>query len=115
VKKLAVGLADHGVRNKGFIVDTSRNGKGQIRKVWGNWCNIKGAGLGERPRAAPEPFVDAYFWIKVPGESDGTSDPSQPRFDPDCASAESASGAPQAGTWFQSYFLDLVRNATPPL
>ena len=115
VKKLAVGLADHGVRNKGFIVDTSRNGKGQIRKVWGNWCNIKGAGLGERPRAAPEPFVDAYFWIKVPGESDGTSDLSQPRFDPDCASAESASGAPQAGTWFQSYFLDLVRNATPPL
>jgi len=115
VKKLAVGLADHGVRNKGFIVDTSRNGKGQIRKVWGNWCNIKGAGLGERPRAAPEPFVDAYFWIKVPGESDGTSDSSQPRFDPDCASAESASGAPQAGTWFQSYFLDLVRNATPPL
>ena len=115
VKKLAVSLADHGIRNKGFIIDTARNGKGQIRKVWGNWCNIKGAGLGERPRAAPGPFVDAYFWIKVPGESDGTSDPSQPRFDPDCASAESATGAPQAGTWFQSYFLDLVRNATPPL
>jgi len=115
VKKLAVSLADHGIRNKGFIIDTARNGKGQIRKVWGNWCNIKGAGLGERPRAAPGPFVDAYFWIKVPGESDVTSDPSQPRFDPDCASAESATGAPQAGTWFQSYFLDLVRNATPPL
>jgi cellulose 1,4-beta-cellobiosidase len=116
VQKLAVGLADRGIRNKGFIVDTSRNGTGKIRKVWGNWCNIKGAGLGERPRAAPgQPFVDAYFWVKVPGESDGTSDPSQPRFDPDCASAESATGAPQAGTQFQSYFLDLVRNATPPL
>jgi len=50
VKKLAVSLADHGIRNKGFIIDTARNGKGQIRKVWGNWCNIKGAGLGERPR-----------------------------------------------------------------
>jgi cellulose 1,4-beta-cellobiosidase len=115
VKKLAVGLSDHGVKNKGFIVDTSRNGKGGIRKVWGHWCNIKGAGLGERPRAAPEPFIDAFFWVKPPGESDGVSDPSQPRFDAECGSNESAQGAPQAGVWFQKYFLDLVRNATPPL
>jgi cellulose 1,4-beta-cellobiosidase len=114
-KKLTVGLADHGVRNKGFIIDTSRNGKGQIRKVWGHWCNIKGAGLGERPRAAPEPFIDAFFWVKPPGESDGVSDPSQPRFDAECGSNESAPNAPQAGVWFQSYFLNLVRNATPPL
>ena len=115
VKKLAVGLSDSGVKNKGFIIDTSRNGKGGIRKVWGHWCNIKGAGLGERPRAAPAPFIDAYFWIKPPGESDGISDPTQPRFDAECASNESAQGAPQAGVWFQSYFLDLVRNAVPPL
>jgi len=115
VKKLAVGLSDSGVKNKGFIIDTSRNGKGGIRKVWGHWCNIKGAGLGERPRAAPAPFIDAYFWIKPPGESDGISDPTQPRFDAECASDESAPGAPQAGVWFQSYFLDLVRNAVPPL
>jgi cellulose 1,4-beta-cellobiosidase len=115
VKKLAVGLADHGVRNKGFIIDTSRNGKGGIRKVWGHWCNIKGAGLGERPRAAPEPFIDAFFWVKPPGESDGISDPTKPRFDAECASDESAPNAPQAGQWFQSYFHDLVRNATPPL
>jgi cellulose 1,4-beta-cellobiosidase len=115
VKKLAVGLSDNGVRNKGFIIDTARNGKGGIRKVWGHWCNIKGAGLGERPRAAPAPFIDAYFWIKPPGESDGISDPTQPRFDAECASEESAPGAPQAGVWFQSYFVDLVRNAVPPL
>ncbi len=115
VKKLAVGLSDSGVRNKGFIIDTARNGKGGIRKVWGHWCNIKGAGLGERPRAAPAPFIDAYFWIKPPGESDGISDPTQPRFDAECASDESAPGAPQAGVWFQSYFVDLVRNAVPPL
>jgi cellulose 1,4-beta-cellobiosidase len=115
VKKLAVGLSDSGVKNKGFIIDTARNGKGGIRKVWGHWCNIKGAGLGERPRAAPEPFLDAYFWVKPPGESDGISDPTQPRFDAECASSESAQGAPQAGVWFQSYFLDLVRNAVPPL
>jgi cellulose 1,4-beta-cellobiosidase len=115
VKKLAVGLSDSGVKNKGFIIDTARNGKGGIRKVWGHWCNIKGAGLGERPRAAPEPFIDAFFWVKPPGESDGISDPTQPRFDAECASSDSTQGAPQAGVWFQSYFLDLVRNATPPM
>ena len=115
VKKLAVGLSDRGVRNKGFIVDTGRNGKGQIRKVWGHWCNIKGAGLGERPRAAPAAFIDAFFWIKPPGESDGVSDPSQPRFDPECGSNESLKGAPQAGVWFPAYFMDLVKNAVPPL
>jgi cellulose 1,4-beta-cellobiosidase len=115
MKKLLVGLSDSGVKNKGFIIDTSRNGKGGIRKVWGHWCNIKGAGLGERPRAAPAPFIDAYFWIKPPGESDGISDPTQPRFDAECASNDSAPNAPQAGVWFQSYFVDLVRNAVPPL
>jgi cellulose 1,4-beta-cellobiosidase len=115
VKKLAVSLSDHGIRNKGFIIDTARNGKGKIRKVWGNWCNIKGAGLGERPQVNPAPFIDAYFWIKPPGESDGVSDPSQPRYDPMCSSSESAQNAPQAGKWFHSYFMDLVRNATPPL
>jgi Cellobiohydrolase A (1,4-beta-cellobiosidase A) len=115
VKKLAVGLSDNGVKNKGFIIDTARNGKGGIRKVWGHWCNIKGAGLGERPRAAPGLFLDAYFWVKPPGESDGISDPTQPRFDAECASDESAPNAPQAGAWFQSYFVDLVRNAVPPL
>jgi cellulose 1,4-beta-cellobiosidase len=115
IKKLYFTLKDHGIKDKGFIIDTSRNGKGQIRKVWGNWCNVQGAGLGERPQAAPTQFVDAYFWVKPPGESDGVSDPSQPRFDPDCQSRDSAKDAPQAGKWFQSYFLDLVHNATPPL
>ncbi len=115
VKKLYFTLKDHGIKNKGFIIDTARNGKGQLRKAWGAWCNIKGAGLGERPQAAPTQFVDAYFWVKPPGESDGVSDPTQPRFDPDCASGDSAKDAPQAGQWYQSYFLDLVRNATPPL
>jgi cellulose 1,4-beta-cellobiosidase len=115
IKKMAVSLADIGIKNKGFLIDTARNGKGAIRRVWGHWCNIKGAGLGERPQASPAPFVDAYFWMKPPGESDGVADPTQPRYDPECGSNESAKGAPQAGTWFESYFLDLVRNANPPL
>ena len=39
----------------------------------GNWCNQSGAGLGERPRASPADGIDAYVWIKPPGESDGSS------------------------------------------
>jgi cellulose 1,4-beta-cellobiosidase len=115
VKMLAETLGMYGIKGKGFIIDTSRNGRGGIRHQWGNWCNIKGAGLGERPRAEPIRGVDAYYWIKPPGESDGVSDPTQPRFDEMCAGPDAAPGAPQAGQWFESYFLDLVRNANPPL
>ena len=115
VNKLAVTLGEHGFRGKGFIIDTSRNGWGKIRRTWGSWCNVKDAGLGERPMADPDVFVDAYFWVKPPGESDGGSDPTNPHFEPACASPDSASGAPPAGEWFQSHFLDLVRNAKPPL
>jgi cellulose 1,4-beta-cellobiosidase len=115
VKMLAETLSMYGIPGKGFIIDTSRNGKGGIRHQWGSWCNIKNAGLGERPRAEPMPGIDAYFWIKPPGESDGVSDPSQPRFDEMCAIPDAAQGAPQAGKWFESYFLDLIRNANPPL
>jgi cellulose 1,4-beta-cellobiosidase len=98
-----------------FSVDTSRNGKGQIRSKWASWCNIHVAGLGERPRADPEPGIDAYFWVNPPGESDGVAEPKAPRFDAWCAGPDAAKGAPQSGEWFQEYFLDLIRNAQPPL
>jgi cellulose 1,4-beta-cellobiosidase len=114
VTELGAALRRVGITNKQFIIDTSRNGRA-VRKSWGHWCNIKGAGLGRRPEAAPAPGVDAYFWIKPPGESDGVSDPSQPRFDKACQSADSSSGAPQAGQWCDSYFLELVNNASPAL
>jgi cellulose 1,4-beta-cellobiosidase len=114
-KVLRKTLEMYGFKNHSFIIDTARNGKGNIRKQWGSWCNVHGAGLGERPRAEPEPGIDAYFWLKPPGESDGVSDPSAARFDPMCAGPDAAKGAPQAGQWFEPYFLDLVRNANPPL
>jgi cellulose 1,4-beta-cellobiosidase len=114
-KTLGKTLEMYSFKDHGYIIDTSRNGKGQIRAKWGSWCNVKGAGLGERPRVEPEPGIDAYFWIKPPGESDGVADPSAPRFDEMCAGPDAAPGAPQAGQWFESYFLDLVRNAQPPL
>ena len=104
-----------GITGKGFIVDTSRDGKAYIRTSPGNWCNIKGAGLGERPQAAPAPLIDAYLYVKVPGESDGTADNKATRFDQNCASDDATPGAPEAGKLFESYLIDLLKNATPPL
>jgi cellulose 1,4-beta-cellobiosidase len=76
---------------------------------------VQGAGLGERPVADPAPGLDAYYWVKPPGESDGTSDPSMPRFDPSCANPDATPGAPQAGSWFHAEFVSLVKNAVPSL
>jgi cellulose 1,4-beta-cellobiosidase len=115
VQKLTAQLATVGIANKGFIIDTSRNGRGGIRKQWGSWCNVQGAGIGERPVADPQSGLDAYFWVKPPGESDGTSDASAPRFDPSCANPDATPGAPQAGTWFNPSFINLVKNASPAL
>jgi len=115
VHKLGDTLNRHGIKHKRFIIDTSRNGKGGLRRRWGSWCNVKGAGIGMRPGLTDESAIDAYFWIKPPGESDGVSDPTQPRFDMNCVSGDSAKGAPQAGEWFGSYFAELVKNAQPPL
>lgn len=115
VEKLNETLTQAGIRGKGFIIDTSRNGVEETRSKWGHWCNVKGAGLGARPAVQPRALVDAYYWVKPPGESDGVSDPNAPRFDAYCASTDSAADAPQAGDWFQSYFLELVDKANPPL
>ncbi|MGH7440281.1 MAG: glycoside hydrolase family 6 protein [Polyangiaceae bacterium] len=115
VQKLSASLAEVGIEGKGFLVDTGRNGRGGIRSKWSAWCNVKGAGLGERPHASPAPGVDAYYWVKPPGESDGASDPSSDGFDPMCATPDSAPGAPHAGAWFGAYFVQLVENANPPL
>ncbi len=112
---LAKALTKAGITGKGFVIDTGRDGRANIRTAAGNWCNIKGAGLGERPRANPAPKIDAYLYIKVPGESDGTSDANAPRFDPNCASDDATPGAPQAGKMFDAFLIDLLKNANPPL
>ena len=113
-KKLTEAFAAVGVTGKKFVIDTSRNGR-PTRSTWSSWCNVQAAGLGPRPQASPDPLIDAYFWIKPPGESDGTADPKAPRMDPSCKSGDSMPGAPDAGEWFQSYFIQLVKNAEPPL
>jgi len=115
VADLARGLEQAGITGKTFLVDTGRNWRGDIRSVAGSWCNVKGAGLGERPRAAPAPLIDAYLYIKVPGESDGTSDRQAARFDETCGAEDATPGAPEAGVMFDAYLIDLLRNAQPPL
>jgi endoglucanase len=77
---------------KHFVVDTSRNGNGPLPGVW---CNPPGRALGTPPTTETgEPVVDAYLWIKRPGESDGTCE-----------------GGPAAGRWWPEYALGLARNA----
>ena len=142
----------------GMLIDTSRNGWGGSARptaaststdlnTWvnqsrvdrrihaGNWCNQSGAGLGERPKAAPATGIDAYVWMKPPGESDGSSSliptgPSNPGgkgFDQMCdpsyggnpRNGNNASGAlansPVSGAWFSAQFQELMRNAYPAL
>ncbi|MFW7381916.1 MAG: glycoside hydrolase family 6 protein [Oligoflexus sp.] len=55
---------------KPFVIDTSRNGQG-IQDTR-QWCNPPGVGLGRMPTLKPRmKGVDAFLWIKPPGESDG--------------------------------------------
>ncbi|KAG6884876.1 Beta-glucosidase cel3A [Termitomyces sp. T159_Od127] len=99
-----------------FIVDQGRSGVQNIRDQWGDWCNVVGAGFGTRPTVnTGSSLIDSIVWIKPGGESDGTSNTSSPRYDAHCGLADSATDAPEAGTWFQSYFVSLVENANPPL
>jgi len=79
-----------------FVIDTSRNGQGPRGT---RWCNPPGRGLGQPPTTETgNPLVDAFLWIKVPGESDG-----------ECGKA------PKAGRWWPRYALGLARRANPPL
>lgn len=108
-------LANHGWSNAFFITDQGRSGKqptGQLE--WGNWCNAVGTGFGIRPSAnTGDSLLDSFVWIKPGGECDGTSNSSAPRFDYHCASADALQPAPQAGSWFQAYFVQLLTNANP--
>ncbi|MFI6789321.1 glycoside hydrolase family 6 protein [Nonomuraea sp. NPDC050383] len=138
----------------GMLIDTSRNGWGGSARPTGpststnvdefvnqsrvdrrihagNWCNQSGAGLGERPRPNPAAGLDAYVWIKPPGESDGSStaisndegkgfdrmcDPTYTGNDRNGNNLTGAlPNAPLSGHWFSAQFRQLLQNANPPL
>lgn len=156
-RDLLAGFAARGCAGCGVLIDTSRNGWGgrsrptsvgtsfdintyvdqsrlDRRRHRAAWCNQAGAGLGERPTAAPLSGVDAFVWAKPPGESDGTGtpniiDPEDPYkvYDPMCdplrdnrygsdgTPTGAMPGAPHFGHWFPAQFETLVRNAHPPI
>ncbi|CAK7208227.1 1,4-beta-D-glucan cellobiohydrolase cel6c [Sporothrix bragantina] len=96
------------------IIDTGRNAVTGLRKEWGDWCNVNGAGFGVRPTSSTgDSQADAFVWIKPGGESDGTSDSSATRYDSFCGKDDAFKPSPEAGTWNQAYFEMLVKNAKP--
>jgi len=119
IQLLSQSLSSAGISGKSFITDTSRNGVTNMRKDCSNWCNIKGAGMGVRPSTSTSSTglsnLDAFVWIKTPGEADGTSNSSATRYDYHCGSSDSFTPAPEAGAWFPEYYLMLVNNANPTL
>ena len=134
-----------------FVIDTSRNGRGpnSMRSyagppynqppgvvaalASGAWCNPPGSGLGQQPTAGTGvPLLDAYLWIKSPGQSDGQCDaagrarawdytsftqPGWPVTAPDQALFDPLWGTddPAAGTWFGQQALQLAQLASPAL
>ncbi|MFR0352809.1 glycoside hydrolase family 6 protein [Streptomyces sediminimaris] len=83
------------VGGKHFVIDTSRNGNGPYTggDPGERWCNPPGRALGDTPTTrTADPLVDAYLWVKRPGESDGT-----------------CKGGPKAGQWWASYALALAK------
>ena len=114
----------------GFLVDTGRNGwpvqspdeRRDTRAARGNWCNISSTGIGERPRPEPRPGVDAWVWVKPPGESDGAgrydawcAPGSVAHYDGDVLPTDALADAPPAGEWFHDHLLRMAEQATPPL
>ena len=132
-----------------FVIDTSRNGRGPLDATTfaaapydqpasviaglngGAWCNPPGAGAGLRPTASTGvPLVDAYLWIKTPGQSDGACaidggarawdftaynpwnviGDAQNAFDPLWGTVD-----PAAGAWFPAQALQLAQQAVPAL
>ena len=135
-----------------FVIDTSRNANGPMNAAsYGqapynqsstttntltsdNWCNPPGAGLGLRPTAnTGVTLVDAYLWVKTPGESDGSCDSAggarawdytiynPPAWNLTSTAAESlfdplwGMDDPAAGVWFPQQALQLAKDAVPPL
>jgi endoglucanase len=134
-----------------FVIDTSRNGAGTNAMATyssapydqpasvistlasGNWCNPPDSGLGLLPTATTGvPLLDAYLWVKTPGQSDGQCDAAggvrawdyadytQPSW-PATATAQALFDPlwgvddPAAGAWFPQQAIQLAQDASPAL
>jgi endoglucanase len=101
-----------------FVIDSSRNGQGPWTPPAGvysdpqDWCNPPARGIGRPPTAdTGTPLVDAYLWVKVPGESDGscTRGTAGP-VDPEWGVVD-----PAAGVWWPDQVHQLAALASPAL
>ncbi|MFT7561379.1 MAG: cellulose 1,4-beta-cellobiosidase [Flavobacteriales bacterium] len=156
VQAWRLGMIERGAPSTiGMLIDTSRNGWGGVNRPEavstatnvndyanesrvdgrfhrGNWCNQPG-GIGFKPWADPYTGIDAFVWVKPPGESDGIADPNfEPdpndpakRHDPMCDPISNNTSdptlgtgalpdAPHAGRWYSEHFQVLLDNAYPP-
>lgn len=100
-----------------FVIDTSRNGQGPwtMDDAPGDiqdWCNPPERGLGARPTTRTgNDLVDAYLWIKTPGESDGECH----RWVEGGPDPVRGYENPGAGEWFDEQVLELIKFANPRL
>lgn len=71
-----------------YVIDSGRNGRGSTEE----WCNPQGRAFGREPEVIDDGSrLDAYLWVKPPGESDG-----------DCQ------GGPPAGEFWPSRTLEMA-------
>jgi cellulose 1,4-beta-cellobiosidase len=138
----------------GFLIDTSRNGWGGANRPTGAsgttvdtyadsgridrrlhrglWCNQSGTGMGQPPQTSPVGYgashLDAFVWVKPPGDSDGASKVipndegkgADPMCDPEYTTKDNTKSgalpnAPLSGHWFHEQFAMLVQNAYPAI
>ena len=88
---------------KHFVIDTSRNGLGAYtypQTGQPQWCNPPGRSLGlPATTETGNGLIDAFLWIKTPGESDGKC-------------TEFGQNDAAAGTFMPEYALGLAKRAT---
>ncbi|GAB7052629.1 glycoside hydrolase family 6 protein [Catenuloplanes indicus] len=66
VKAVIAATGDSSLKG---VIDTSRNGNGPAGS---EWCDPAGRAIGiPSTDAVEDPILDAYLWIKLPGEADG--------------------------------------------
>jgi endoglucanase len=134
------------VPTKHFVIDTSRNANGSnpmtkyaaapfnqsaaviAKLAAGHWCDQPDSGLGIRPTTQTgTPLLDAYLWVKTPGQSDGQCDAAggvrawdytiytQPGWPTDPAAQQLfdplwGMNDPAAGAWFPQQALQLAQD-----
>ncbi|KAF7118263.1 hypothetical protein CNMCM5793_007679 [Aspergillus hiratsukae] len=110
-QQLAPQLASAGF-DAHLIVDTCRNGKqptGQL--AWGDWCNVIDTGFGVRPTTdTGDKLVMLSSGLSPVVRVMALQTPAK-RYDAKCRLHGALKPAPEAGTWFQAYFEQLLRIA----